>query len=356
MNTDIQYMYRCIQLALKGKGYTSPNPMVGAIVVYKDTIIGEGYHRKAGEGHAEVNAIASVKDKTLLKESTLYVSLEPCSHYGKTPPCSQLIIDSEIPNVVVGCLDPFPVVSGRGIKMLNDAGVKTQVGVLEKECIALNKEFITAQTQHRPYVYLKWAQSADGFMDRERTKTNSIPTVISNDYAKLLVHKLRAETDAIMVATNTTIADNPSLTTRLWHGENPTRIIIDRTLRVPQNYHIYDNSVKTLIITEIKDRPANTKNTEFLELKFDDEFIKNLFHSLHEKDIQSLMIEGGGKFLQSVIDSYEWDEAFVEISEERFEAGTKAPKLEANLIEEVQYARSKRLHFVTTTDLKIYKY
>ncbi len=356
MNIDAKYMHRCIQLALKGKGYTSPNPMVGAVVVHNGNIIGEGYHQKAGEGHAEVNAIANVKDKKLLKQSTLYVSLEPCSHYGKTPPCSQLIIDSLIPNVVVGCLDPFPEVSGRGIQMLNNAGVKTHVGVLEQECISLNKEFITSQTQHRPYIYLKWAQSSDGFMDKERTEENTIPTVISNDFTQILVHKLRAEVDAIMVATNTAIADNPSLTTRLWKGNNPIRIIIDRTLKIPKTHQIYDNSVKTIIITEIKVAATNTKNTEFINVKFDDKFIENLFSTLYKKNIQSVMIEGGGKFLQSVIDSQTWNEAFVEISQEKFVRGTKAPKIGINLLKEVYYNESKRLHFVSPTDLKIYKY
>lgn len=349
-------MHRCIQLALKGKGYTSPNPMVGAVVVYKDTIIGEGYHRKAGEGHAEVNAIANVRNKELLKESTLYVSLEPCSHYGKTPPCAQLIIDSQIPNVVIGCLDPFPQVSGRGVRMLNEAGINTRIGVLEQECQTLNKEFITSQTQGRPYIYLKWAQSADGFMDRERSEENSTPTVLSNDFTKILVHKLRAEVDAIMVGTNTAIADNSSLTTRLWHGKNPIRIIVDRTLRIPQSYNIYNKSVKTLIFTEKETLPINAKNIEFIYIKFDKQFLSNLFSELFKQGIQSIMVEGGGKLLQSIIDAQMWDEAFVEMTESTFNAGTPAPKIEAKLIDERFYKQSKRLHFVESTNLKIYKY
>ncbi len=349
-------MYRCIQLALKGKGYTSPNPMVGAVVVYKNTIIGEGYHRKAGEGHAEVNAIASVKNKELLKESTLYVSLEPCSHHGKTPPCAQLIIDSQIPNVVIGCLDPFPEVSGRGIKMLHEAGIKTKVGVMEQECQTLNKEFITSQTLSRPYIYLKWAQSADGFMDRKRTEENTTPTVLSNDFTKILVHKLRAETDAIMVGTNTAIADNPSLTTRLWNGKNPIRIIIDRTLRIPQSYNIYNASSKTIIITAKEDLPTNAKNIEFICIKFDEQFLSHLFSELCKRGIQSIMIEGGGKLLSSIIDAKMWDEAFVETTGSIFNAGTPAPKIDGKLIDERFYKQSKRLHFVESTNLKIYKY
>lgn len=356
MIVDTKYMHRCIQLALKGKGYTNPNPMVGAVVVYDDTIIGEGYHKKAGEGHAEVNAIASVKDKALLKESTLYVSLEPCSHYGKTPPCAQLIIDSQIPNVVVGCLDPFPEVSGRGVKMLNAAGVKTKIGILEKECQLLNKEFITSHTKNRPYIYLKWAQSQDGFIDRERTATNTVPTIISNDFSKMLVHKLRAETDAIMVGTNTVIADNPSLTTRLWFGKSPARVILDRTLRIADNYQIYDDQVKTITVSEADNLPTNTKITEYLYVKYDSEFFKNLFLALKERDIMSLMIEGGGQLLQSVIDAQMWDEAFVEVAGVTFGAGTKAPKIEGEIVKEDFGNESKRIHFAKSTDLKIYKY
>lgn len=356
MIIDTKYMYRCIQLALKGKGYTNPNPMVGAVVVYNDTIIGEGYHRKAGEGHAEVNAIASVKDKELLKKATLYVSLEPCSHHGKTPPCSQLIIDSQIPYVVVGCLDPFPEVSGKGIKMLNAAGIKTKVGILEEECQILNKEFITTHTSNRPYIYLKWAQSQDGFIDKERSEDNTTPVVLSNNFSKILVHKLRAETDAIMVGTNTAIADNPSLTTRLWSGYNPTRIILDRTLRIPKTYEIYKDNEKTIVISEANPLPTSTKNTEYLYVKYSDEFFKNMFSLLKDRGIMSIMIEGGSKLLQSVIDTQMWDEAFVEIADINLVAGTKAPNIGGEMVSEEFFKRSKRLHFATTTDLKIYKY
>lgn len=356
MIVDTKYMYRCIQLALKGKGYTNPNPMVGAVIVYDDTIIGEGYHRKAGEGHAEVNAIASVKDKTLLKRSTLYVSLEPCSHYGKTPPCSQLIIDSQIPNVVIGCLDPFPEVSGRGIKLLNAAGVNTKVGMLEKECQLLNREFITCQTKDRPYIYLKWAQSQDGFMDKERTENNTKPTVISDDFAKILVHKLRAETDAIMVGTNTAVADNPSLTTRLWYGMNPIRVILDRTLRIPLHYELYNDNVKTIIVTEVKPPQSNAKNTEYLSIKYDTHFLENLFSALKLKGITSVMVEGGAKLLESILEREIWDEAFVEVADVRFLNGIKAPKIESEVIDETFWGQSKRIHFAKNTDLKIYKY
>lgn len=338
-------MYRCIQLASKGRGYTSPNPMVGAVVVYNDTIIGEGYHRRYGEAHAEVNAINSVRDKSLLSKSTLYVSLEPCSHYGKTPPCAQLIIDSKIPQVVVGSFDPFPEVSGRGVKMLENAGVKVCTEVLGSECKALNKEFFTVYIKGRPYVYLKWAQSADGFMDKLRTKAGMNAAPISNNFTKMLVHKLRAETDAIMIATNTAEADNPSLTTRHWVGRNPTRVILDRSLRLSDSLTVFDGAVETLIVTETENLPDNKPNLEYISVKYDKNFISKLLQSLKKRGILSVMIEGGSQFLQSVIDSDIWDEAFVETSKEVFGAGVHAPVIRGTLVGELEWEGSKQSHF-----------
>ena len=232
MTKDELYMSRALQLAVNGVGYTSPNPMVGAVIVCDDKIIGEGYHRQCGEAHAEVNAVNSVRDKSLLKRSTIYVTLEPCSHWGKTPPCSKLIIESGIPNVVVGMTDPYKEVSGRGINMLREAGVDVKVGVLENECVALNKGFLSAQWNKRPYVMLKWAQSADGFIDVLREPGSDIaPVVISDKLNSVYVHKLRAEYDAIMVGTNTAIKDNPKLNVRRWDGKNPVRVLVDRNLR-----------------------------------------------------------------------------------------------------------------------------
>lgn len=345
MLVDLQYMYRCLQLAQKGRGSVSPNPMVGAVVVHENKIIGEGYHRKYGEAHAEVNAINSVKDKHLLKESTLYVSLEPCSHYGKTPPCAQLIIDSEIPRVVIGSLDPFPQVAGRGVKMLKDAGVETKIGILQAECDELNKEFITVHTQNRPYVYLKWAQSEDGFMDRKRSSSTEMPTAISNDFTKILVHQLRANVDAIMIGTNTAILDNPSLITRCWYGKNPIRIVIDRSGKINAESKIFDGEVLTYIVTETD---HFVKNAELIKLKFDDVFLNKLLITLKEKGIMSLMIEGGAQFLQYIIDQKMWDEAFVERSNLKLTDGIKAPDIKGVLIEECSWKSSKKFHFRAT--------
>lgn len=338
-------MSRCLQLALNGKGHTSPNPMVGAVVVYKDTIIGEGYHRQYGKGHAEVNAINSVKDKSLLKDSTIYVSLEPCSHHGKTPPCSQLIIDHQIPRVVVACLDPYPKVSGRGIKMLKDAGLDITVGVLEFEAKQINKEFFTAQTKNRPYVYLKWAQTQDGFIDKERNGDEPAqPTPISNDFTRMLVHKKRAEVDAIMIGTNTAINDNPSLTTRFWHGENPIRIILDRQGRIPSSNTILDGKVKTIIFTEREDL-ISTEEILFKYVKFDNNLIENILLILKNDKTVSIMIEGGSILLQSIIDKGLWDEAYIEIAPIFFKQGIKAPLIGGSLLKKQNWKTSEHLHF-----------
>jgi riboflavin biosynthesis protein RibD len=228
--TDEKFMRRALQLASLGSGNVSPNPMVGAVIVCEGKIIGEGFHRLCGRAHAEVNAINSVKDEALLKRSTIYVTLEPCSHWGKTPPCSKLIIEKGIPNVVIGTLDPFPEVSGRGVRMLENAGVTVKCGVLEKECKELNKFFFTSLLNHRPYVLLKWAQTADGYIDRHREAGDDKPLIISNQFNSIAVHKLRSEVDAIMVGTTTAEKDNPSLTVRKWDGKNPLRVLIDRGL------------------------------------------------------------------------------------------------------------------------------
>lgn len=340
-------MYRCLQLATKGKGAVSPNPMVGAVVVHNNKIIGEGYHRQYGEAHAEVNAIASVKDKSLLKDSTLYVSLEPCSHYGKTPPCAKLIIDSGIPNVIVGCLDPYPKVSGRGIRMLKEAGVNTTVGILEKECIQLNKEFNCVQQKGKPYIYLKWAQSKDGFIDKIRDSHKVTPSSISNDFTKILVHKLRSEVDAIMIGTNTAILDNPSLTTRLWYGKSPIRIILDRQLKIDLNHRIFDQSTPTLIFTE-KDKGNHTlTNVEFIKTDFNNNSLfQFLFKTLATRGINSIMIEGGAKLLQSVIDERLWDEAVVEISDNNFREGVEAPNIEGIVLKKTRWRESEQIHFL----------
>lgn len=346
MLTDEEYMQRCLQLALNGKGYTSPNPMVGAVVVHEGKIIGEGYHRNYGGAHAEVNAINRVKDKSLLKESVIYVSLEPCSHYGKTPPCAQLIIDSHIPRVVVACLDPYPAVSGRGIKMLEDAGIEVKLGVLEQEAQNLNKDFFLAQTQDRPYIYLKWAQTKDGFIDKKRQEGEvPHPTPISNDFCRMLVHKRRAEVDAIMIGTNTAVNDNPSLTTRYWYGRNPVRVVLDRSGRIPSNYTLFDGKVETVIFTEANMVRPNVEKLSFEKINFDEHLLENLFMSLKKRKINSILIEGGHQLLKSLIEKKLWDEAYVEISNKSFGEGVSAPSIDGHVGDEWIWGDSKLVLF-----------
>ena len=347
-------MRRCLQLAANGRGRVSPNPMVGAVVVCDDEIIGEGFHRQYGKAHAEVNAINSVKDKSLLSRSTIYVSLEPCSHYGKTPPCSQLIIDSKIPKVVVATLDPYHKVSGRGIKMLREAGAEVVIGVLEKEAQELNKEFFVSQTEERPYIYLKWAQTSDGFIDKVRIKGEPVvPTPISNEQTKILVHKLRAEVDAIMIGTNTAINDNPSLTTRLWSGNNPVRIVLDRSRRIPTNYHLFDNIVKTILFTENIENAGSSENVEFIYREFGKCLIMNILKELNERKINSVLVEGGASLLQSFIDIGAWDEARLEYAGHRFGGGVKAPVIKGEIVETLLVKDSFSVHLKNTEKYKI---
>jgi diaminohydroxyphosphoribosylaminopyrimidine deaminase/5-amino-6-(5-phosphoribosylamino)uracil reductase len=246
---DELYMMRCLQLAAMAEGQTSPNPMVGAVIVYDGKIIGEGYHHRAGEPHAEPNAIASVRDEALLKEATMYVSLEPCSHWGKTPPCADLIVRKGLKRVVIATLDPNPKVAGRGVKILQDAGIEVTVGVMEKEARWLNRRFMTVQEKRRPYVILKWAETADGIIDVCRKEKGSGPIKISNSVTKTLNHQVRVEEDAIMVATKTALLDDPHLTVTKWTGKNPVRVLLDRTLRVPADYRIFDGAAKTIVFT-----------------------------------------------------------------------------------------------------------
>jgi len=317
-------MQRCIQLALNGKGFVAPNPMVGAVIVYNDKIIGEGFHRQYGEAHAEVNAIASVIDRSLLKHATLYVNLEPCSHHGKTPPCSELIISKGIPKVVVGCLDPFPEVSGRGIRMMREAGIEVEMGVLEDECRRLNKRFLTYIQQKRPYILLKWAQSADGFLDKNREiGTEEKPVRLSNDFTQMIVHKMRAEESAIIVGTRTALLDNPSLTTRLWTGKNPLRIVIDKELSISPQSHLLDGTVPALIYTSKVAR--NKENIVYKTLDFDRDILPQIMDDLYKRKIQSLIVEGGSILLNSFIQSGLWDEAHIETAPIQIKSGIPAP-------------------------------
>jgi len=324
VNIQEKYIKRCIELAQNGFGTTYPNPMVGSVIVYEDRIIGEGWHKKAGEPHAEVNAVRSVKDKSLLKKATIYVSLEPCSHFGKTPPCCDLIIANEIPNVVVGTVDPNEKVAGNGIKKLITAGVNVTVGVLEKECNELNKRFFTFHNKKRPYIILKWAESQDGFLAPEKDiNQDRKPVWITNQYSRQLVHKWRSEEQAILAGTQTVIDDNPKLNTRDWVGNNPVRVVLDQNNRISKDSFIFDDSVKTIVFT--KSESKSTENTTFEIIDFDQNIIPQILDVLYQNQIQSIIIEGGLKTLQSFIDENVWDEARIFIGKTSFEKGTKAP-------------------------------
>lgn len=322
---DEIYIRRCMQLARNGKNNVSPNPMVGAVIVCDGKIIGEGYHVRYGESHAEVNAIRSVKDESLLKRSTLYVSLEPCSHYGKTPPCADLIIKKQIPRIVIGCQDPFIKVAGRGIRKLRDAGREVVVGVLEEECRQLISHFIVANTLHRPYIILKWAESADGFIDVNRT--GGIATKLSTDHTIMLVHKKRAEADAVMVGTNTAELDNPSLNVRHWYGKNPLRIVLDKHLVLNRSLHLFDGNLPTLVYTT-KESPGNGQIT-YITLNSEKPLLPQIMADLEQRRIQTLLVEGGSQLLQSFIDDELWDEIFIEKSETVLLSGVKAPGINA---------------------------
>ena len=318
------YMRRCIELAKLGAGNVAPNPMVGAVLVYNDEIIGEGFHKKFGEAHAEVNCIKSVLDtnQKFISKSTLYVSLEPCAHFGKTPPCADLIIDNKIKQVKVGCTDSFEKVNGEGIKKLLAAGIKVDVGILESECRILNKRFFTFHTKKRPYIILKWAQSQDGFI----TGKNLTTTKISNIYTDKLVHKWRSQEAAILVGSNTVRIDNPYLTTRKWLGKNPVRIIIDEHLKIDANANVFNNESYTIIINSQKN--FSYINTEYLQINFEKSVVESTLNCLYNKQLNSVIIEGGSRTLKYFIDAGFWDEARVITNTDLFlNAGLKSPVL-----------------------------
>jgi len=318
VNTNEFYINRCLQLAKNGLGTTYPNPMVGCVIVHKNKIIGEGWHRKAGEPHAEVLAIASVKNKLLLQKSTIYVSLEPCSHFGKTPPCCDLIIAYNIPNVVIGTIDPFAKVAGRGVKNLKNAGKNVTVGVLEKECLELNKRFFTYHTKKRPFIILKWAKTLDEFIAPESKKEKK-PIWITSNYSRQLVHKWRSEEQAILAGTNTVMEDNPTLNVRDWTGNNPVRIILDKNNRIPKNLHIFDNKQNTIIL-----------NKELLF--FSDNLASEIASYLYKKEIQSVIIEGGKQTLETFIQANLWDEARIFTGNTQFFNGIKAPNIRGRIV------------------------
>lgn len=323
-------MRRCIELAKKATGSTYPNPLVGSVIVHNGKIIGEGFHKKAGEFHAEINAINSVKNPELLKYSTIYVTLEPCSHYGKTPPCALKIKELGFQKVVIGVMDSHEKVNGKGKKLLEDAGIEVISGILENECKALNKRFFSYHEKKRPYIILKWAESNDGFLDK-----NFEPTAISNSLVNQYVHQLRADEHAILVGTQTTLNDNPSLTVRHISGENPIRILIDFDLKVPLDFKIFNSESRTLVFNSLK----NEEKESIKWIKIEREnAIENLMQKLYEEQIQSVIIEGGRYTLQQFIDANLWDEAIIiKNNQLNLSNGTKSPILNAQVKSKKHY-------------------
>lgn len=338
------YMKRAIQLARLGMGHVSPNPMVGCVIVHNGKVIGEGYHRKCGEAHAEVNAISAVVDRKLLSESTLYVTLEPCSHFGKTPPCSDLIIRHAIPRVVIGTVDPFAEVAGRGIKKLQAAGCEVVVDVMGEACVELNRRFFTFHQKKRPYIILKWAQTLDGFIDIERTPENyGQPTWITNALSKTAVHKMRTDEDAILVGTTTARKDDPSLNVREWCGDSPLRLVIDRKLHLSKDLKVFDRQVPTLVFTE--EPGGDSPNLSYQQIRFDGSEVEQILAELHRRNIQSLIVEGGKKLLNSFIQRGLWDESRLFIGNRFFKAGVAAPVVKGKLVKHEELNDSQLLIF-----------
>lgn len=323
-----------MQIAKNGIGTTRPNPSVGAVIVYQNKIIGEGFTSPHGENHAEVNAINAVENKSLLKEATIFVTLEPCSHFGKTPPCADLIVKHQLKQVVIGCLDSNSLVAGKGVSHLENAGINVIVGVLETECRMHHKRFFKVQENKRPYIILKWAETKDGFV-APIAKNEIKPIFISNTYSQQLVHKLRSAEHAILVGTKTVLADNPKLNIRSWSGENPIRVVLDNTLRIPKNSNILDGSTKTIIITSAKDKNiVSSKNLIFEEIDFSKNIAKQVCEVLSKYQIQSLIVEGGTQTLQTFIDEKLWDEAMVFVGNTSFVKGVKSPIITKEFKEE----------------------
>nr|WP_301402766.1 bifunctional diaminohydroxyphosphoribosylaminopyrimidine deaminase/5-amino-6-(5-phosphoribosylamino)uracil reductase RibD [Polaribacter huanghezhanensis] len=338
-----KYMQRCLQIAKNGIGFTHPNPSVGAVVVLNNEIIGEGFTSVYGGNHAEVNAVNSVKDISVLKEATMYVTLEPCSHIGKTPPCADLIVKHQFKNVVIGCVDTNSLVAGKGIERLRNVGIHVIVGVLEDKCKEHHKRFFTVQNKKRPFIILKWAETNNGFI-APKIKNEKKPVWISNQYSQQLVHKWRSEEHAILVGTNTVIADNPKLNVRSWSGNNPIRIVLDRSLRIPISANVFDGSVQTIFLTETRNKKQEERvvissgveksQLIFEEIDFSENIAQQICEVLQKHQIQSVIIEGGTQTLQTFIDANLWDEARIFIGEKEFKNGVEAPVISGKLVEE----------------------
>ena len=323
-------MQRCLDLARLGLGSVAPNPLVGCVIVHNNKIIGEGFHQKYGQPHAEVNAIKSVKNTELLQNSTLYVTLEPCAHHGKTPPCSDLIVEKKIRKVVIGTVDPFAKVAGKGIEKLKKGGIEVELGVLEKECRQINRRFFTFHEKQRPYIILKWAQTLDGFLDVDRTEKDfGEPTWITGDLALRLVHKIRSGEESILVGTNTAQKDNPSLTVRHWKGRNPLRVVVDKNLRLQKKLHLFDQSAKTVIFTALQNE--NRENLSFSKIDFNQNIIPQILNELVRREILSVIVEGGKQLLESFIEAGMWDEAHIFFGNTFFYNGVRAPQIKGRV-------------------------
>jgi diaminohydroxyphosphoribosylaminopyrimidine deaminase/5-amino-6-(5-phosphoribosylamino)uracil reductase len=318
---DEQFMQRALQLAAYGKSTVSPNPMVGCVIVLNGEIIGEGWHQKAGEPHAEVLAIRSVKDEELLKSATAYVTLEPCAHYGKTPPCAELLVQKKLKKVVIGAVDPNPLVARKGIAILEKAGIEVEKAVLEKECLELNSAFFTFMNKKRPYIILKWAETADGFIARKDFDSKWI----SNPLSRQLVHKLRTQIDAILVGKNTVLYDDPQLTARDWPGKSPIRLVVDHQLELKDDLKIFDGEQKTILFYSTQDKKPS-QDVESVQLNEND-FLNEMMQYLHSQNIQSVLVEGGTQTVQSFIGAGLWDEARIFKSPVVFETGIRSPQL-----------------------------
>lgn len=318
--SDSLFMQRCLTLAQKGLGYTYPNPMVGCVVVHEGKIIAEGWHKKAGKDHAEREAILSVKNQHILSNSTLYVNLEPCDHQGKTPPCSDLIVQMKIPRVVIGCLDQNQKVFGKGLKKLQAAGCAVKTGVLETQCIELNRRFFSFHQKKRPYVILKWAESADGFIAPKNTNTKYWLTDV---LSKQRVHQWRSQEQAIMIGLHTALIDNPKLNTRLWAGNNPTPVVIDPNQKLSHSDNHLVKEKNTIIIVN-KKLEATDAHTQI--------DAADILKRLYQEELQSVIIEGGTKTLQHFIDANLWDEARIFITKKKWHDGVKGPQINKNLI------------------------
>jgi len=335
-----QFMQRCLDLAVRGLGDVAPNPMVGCVIVHDGEIIGEGYHQKCGEAHAEVNAINSVANQDLIKNSTLYVNLEPCSHFGKTPPCADLILRKQIPRVVIGSYDPNPLVAGKGIEKLRSAGVEVITEILKAEADFLNRRFITFHSKHRPYIFLKWAQSADGFMALNEPKQ----FWLTNSESKKLTHKWRTEEQGILVGRNTVEVDDCELTARLWKGNNPTRIVIDRNLILPEDRKIFNAEANTIVFNETANKTDN--HIHFIKIDFTTDTLQQILHVLYKLHIQSVTIEGGPATLQQFISANLWDEARIFTTQHLLKDGKSAPLLKGKLIDETKI-KTDELRIIT---------